>query len=68
MWFFGAWLMLPVVVLFGLMWFVDTLQTHAEERMMQQPDTQGWSPPRIPQCDKPLWERIKDRCAGEDND
>lgn len=64
----GAYILFPVVVIIGLLWFVDTLRTHAEQRDAEQPDTMADWRPDIPECDEPLWERIKDRCTQEDSD
>lgn len=36
---------------------------YAEEPEPTQPEI--WTGPDIPQCDQPLWERIKDRCADD---
>jgi len=63
----GAYMLFPVLVLFGLLWFFDTLRTHAEMRDAAQPDTMADWRPEIPQCDQPLWDRIRDRCAQEDS-
>lgn len=27
-------------------------------------EREGYQPPTIPECDAPLWERVKDRCNG----
>ena len=62
----GAFVMFPILVIAGLFWFYDFVQTSAEERRMQRHQP-TWAPREIPQCDKELWERITDGCPeGED--
>jgi hypothetical protein len=63
----GAYMLLPVLLMFAVLWFFDTLRTHAEMRDAAQTATIADWRPEIPQCDQPLWERIKDRCAQEDS-
>lgn len=44
---------------------VDRVLVYQEtemEYLMNRCDEQGWSPPAIPQCDKPLWDRIREGC------
>jgi len=49
--FIAAFLTLCVVVIVG----VAKAQT-------PEPIARSWSPPAIPHCDKPLWERITEGC------
>ena len=72
----GAYVLLPVVVLFGLAWFVETLQNHHQAKQIRIAEMQARAQritPRgrkIPKCDKPLWDRITDGCDDQvlDND
>lgn len=60
---FGMYLLLPVAVLFAFFWFVDVLMTHAEARDSEQTTrvAKDWRP-EIPDCDAPLWDRIREGC------
>ena len=54
---------LVLIALFGILgvftFFVfDKLSNYEPETR----ESEGWKPPAIPQCDKELWERIKDGC------
>lgn len=31
-------------------------------------ETKAWEPPKIPKCDKELWERIRNRCKTNDKE
>jgi hypothetical protein len=45
--------------------FVDAVHHHWKAAHAPRVESKGWTPPDIPQCDKELWERIKDRCGYE---
>ena len=53
---FLAWM----VIISAVIWFTAKA-SHVEP----QPTKVGWQPPKIEQCDLPLWERIRHQCPDE---
>lgn len=41
---------------------VNAAKAHAAFEQERQVKIQGWTPPPIPQCDKALWDRIREGC------
>jgi hypothetical protein len=66
----GALMLFPLTIVALLAHFVLFLKTHAEERQLEReanrPQVSEHYGPEIPECDKPLWERIKDRCQDDE--
>ena len=54
------WMLSPLLLAGGLMWFYDYVKANAPRPAVQAQPT-DWRPD-IPQCDKPLWERITEGC------
>lgn len=53
-------LMWPIFVTAGVLWFVDFVKTNARAPVVQA-EPKDWRP-TIPHCDKPLWDRIREGC------
>lgn len=64
------------MIVYGIVWpfmlcalmfsFVVVKSAYSASLEPDLPQLPTWEPPEIPQCDEPLWERIKDRCADAD--
>jgi hypothetical protein len=67
----GLYILFPVAVLFAVLWLADVLISHDELKQLRQAEQSAIIPrpigPEIPQCDKPLWDRVKDGCPQEDS-
>lgn len=58
----------PLLVAGGLMWFYDFVKTNAPSRVQNEAiPYRDWRP-EIPQCDKPLWDRIREGCDEKQDD
>jgi hypothetical protein len=55
------WIVIGLIVI-----ILGTVTKTVYEGILHQPDVERhvptWRPPVIPDCDAPLWDRIKDRC------
>lgn len=55
-----------VILIVIILWVVastilDTAKAH-HDSIQNRPAPKAWKPPAIPQCDQPLWDRVKERC------